>query len=103
MQIGLADVTTKMILYYLHERAWFKSTVEDSNKRHVFKTITWRVVGTLDTIILSFWIWGDGSQSLQIGGAETVSKSVLYYLHEKLWYGIDFGLQKPGANRVING
>ena len=103
MQIGLADVTTKMILYYVHERAWFKSTVADSNKRHVFKTITWRVVGTLDTIILSFWIWGDGSHSLQIGGAETVSKSVLYYLHEKLWYRIDFGLKKLRAKRVING
>ena len=92
LQIGVADVTTKMILYYLHERAWFKSSIADSNKRHVIKTITWRIIGTLDTIVLSMWIWGNTAQSFQIGGAETLTKSVLYYLHEKMWYRISYGL-----------
>ena len=94
LQIGFADVTTKMLLYYLHERAWFKSSVTDANKRHIYKTITWRIIGTLDTIILSIWIWGDASHSLQIGGAETLTKSVLYYFHEKMWYRIAYGVRK---------
>ena len=94
MQIGLADVIIKMILYYLHERAWFKSSVTDSNKRHLFKTITWRIIGTTSTIILAYWVWGDSSQSFQIGGAETITKSLLYYFHEKLWYRLEFGLDK---------
>ena len=98
MQIGLADVIIKMILYYLHERAWFKSSISNSNKRHLFKTITWRIIGTLSTIILSFWIWGDSLQSLQIGGAETLTKSILYYFHEKFWYRLSFGLDSDRKN-----
>lgn len=100
LQIGVADVSTKLVLYYLHERAWFKSSVKNANRRHLLKTVTWRVIGTLDTILLSFWIWGDGAQSVQIGGAETVSKSLLYFLHEKMWYRIAFGLDKYRSSRT---
>ena len=100
LQIGVADVSTKLLLYYIHERAWFYSSVKNANKRHFLKTITWRVIGTLDTILLSLWIWGDSTQSVQIGGAETVSKSVLYFLHEKMWYRLAFGLDKYRSNKV---
>ena len=98
MQIGLADIVIKMILYYLHERAWFKSSISNSNTRHLFKTITWRLIGTLSTIILSFWIWGDSTQSFQIGGAETLTKTILYYFHEKFWYRLSFGLGEDRKN-----
>ena len=99
LQIGVADVTTKMLLYYLHERAWFKSSISNSTKRHLYKTATWRLIGTFDTILLSFVIWGDGVQSFQIGGAETVSKTVLYFIHEKMWYRITFGIEKLRASK----
>ena len=94
MQIGLADVIIKMVLYYLHERAWFQSSIKNSNKRHLFKTVTWRVIGTITTIILSFWILGNSTNSFQIGGAETLTKTILYYFHEKFWYRLSFGLNK---------
>jgi len=92
MQIGLADVIIKMALYYLHERVWFKSSIQSSNRRHLFKTVTWRVIGTITTIILSFWVLGDSTPSFQIGGAETLTKTILYYFHEKFWYQLSFGL-----------
>ncbi len=98
MQIGLADIIIKMILYYLHERVWFKSSISNSTRRHFFKTITWRFIGTVSTIILSFWIWGDSTQSFQIGGAETLTKTILYYFHEKLWYRLSFGLNFKRKN-----
>ena len=94
MQIGLADVIIKMVLYYLHERVWFKSSITNSNKRHLFKTLTWRIIGTITTIILSFWILGNSIHSFQIGGAETLTKTILYYFHEKFWYRLSFGLSK---------
>jgi uncharacterized membrane protein len=94
MQIGLADVIIKMILYYLHERVWFKSSVSNSNRRHFFKTITWRIIGSVSTIILALFIWGDSTESFQIGGAETLTKTVLYYFHEKFWYRLSFGINK---------
>lgn len=94
LKIGLAEVVTKMLLYYFHERIWFKANVPDSRKRHVFKTITWRLLGTMDTMLLAWFISGDPFTGLKIGGAEVITKMVLYYLHERTWYKINFGLNK---------
>ena len=94
MQIGLAEVLTKMLLYYLHERLWFKINVgkESSNWRHIAKTVSWRVVGTIDTMILAWIISGDPLIGLKVGMVEVVTKMLLYYLHEKAWYRSNFGL-----------
>ncbi|NNE75758.1 MAG: DUF2061 domain-containing protein, partial [Pricia sp.] len=49
LKIGFSEVVTKMMLYYLHERAWLKIEIFESHKRHLFKTVSWRFLGTLDT------------------------------------------------------
>jgi uncharacterized membrane protein len=54
--------------------------------RHLLKTITWRIVGTIDTIVLSWIITGNFTLGLKIGGIEVITKMILYYLHERLWY-----------------
>jgi uncharacterized membrane protein len=54
--------------------------------RHILKTITWRIVGTIDTIILGYIITGNINTGLKIGGVELITKMVLYYLHERVWY-----------------
>jgi uncharacterized membrane protein len=94
VQIGLFELVTKMILYYAHERLWFKSAMTSSNKRHILKTFSWRGVGTLDTIVLSWIITGSPLTGLKIGGAEVITKMLLYFGHEKLWYRINFGLDQ---------
>lgn len=98
LQIGFAEVITKMLLYYLHERVWFKirggvTQNGDSRKRHIAKTITWRVVGTMDTMLLAWFISGDPMIGLQVGAAEVVTKMILYYFHERAWYKLDYGLK----------
>lgn len=66
-----------------------------SYKRHIAKTITWRIVGTLDTMILGWIVTGNLKLGLAIGGFEVITKMVLYYLHERAWYKyIKFGLDK---------
>ncbi|WP_298792833.1 DUF2061 domain-containing protein [uncultured Allomuricauda sp.] len=92
LKIGLAEMITKMVLYYLHERMWLSVDVASSQKRHLIKTVTWRVIGTLDTILLSWVISGNPLTGLKIGFAEVVTKMVLYYLHERAWYRINYGL-----------
>ena len=59
LKIGGAEVITKMILYYFHERVWFNIGIKESKKRHLLKTITWRIIGTLDTILISWFISGN--------------------------------------------
>jgi uncharacterized membrane protein len=94
LKIGVAEVITKMGLYYLHERVWFKLNVTDSKKRHIIKTITWRFIGTLDTFILSWIISGNPLVGLKIGFSEVITKMILYYFHERAWYKINYGLTK---------
>lgn len=95
LKIGLFEVVTKMLLYYFHERFWFKIKVggnNNSRRRHLFKTISWRILGTLDTMILAWIISGSPTMGLKIGMAEVVTKMILYYLHERAWYKFDYGL-----------
>jgi uncharacterized membrane protein len=64
-------------------------------KRHIAKTITWRIVGTLDTILLSWIITGNLKLGLAIGGVEVITKMILYFFHERVWYKwIKFGLKE---------
>ncbi|WP_179004915.1 DUF2061 domain-containing protein [Winogradskyella forsetii] len=101
-QIAIMELITKMILYYLHERVWFKSKIKSSNKRHVLKTFSWRAVGTIDTFVLGWIVTGNPLTGLKIGGAEVPTKMLLYFGHEKLWYHIDFGLDKRIERKRLN-
>lgn len=92
LNVSLLTTFTKLIWYYIHEQVWFKSSVKDSNKRHLLKTFSWRFIGTLDTIIIGWLITGNPFVGLKIGLFETVSKMLLYFGHEKLWYKINYGL-----------
>lgn len=56
------------------------------SKRHIAKTISWRLIGTLDTLFLSWFLSGDLYVGLKIGGIELISKMVLYYFHEQVWF-----------------
>lgn len=69
-----------------------------SRKRHILKTITWRIVGTIDTILLGWIISGNPTIGLSVGGAELATKMFLYYLHERVWYKIDFGVNRNDDN-----
>lgn len=98
LHIGLVEIVTKMLLYYFHERVWFTinlskdGQVLESRKRHIAKTITWRLIGTMDTMLLGWLISGNPLIGLKIGFAEIVTKMLLYYLHERAWYKVNYGL-----------
>lgn len=94
IKIGLYELVTKMIFYYFHEHLWFRSKMKSANKRHILKTISWRAIGTFDTFILGWLITGNPLTGLKIGGAEVITKMLLYFGHEKLWYRINYGLDQ---------
>jgi uncharacterized membrane protein len=95
LKIGATELATKMILYFIHERVWFHLRIfkdNTSRTRHILKTITWRFFGTLDTMLISWYIYGDALIGISIGGLELLSKTLLYYIHERVWYKTRFGL-----------
>ena len=67
-------------------------------KRHLAKAITWRIVGTLDTMLLGWLISGDIRVGASIGLLELITKMGLYYIHERLWYKSNFGVDKSEDN-----
>lgn len=94
LKIGVTEVLTKMLLYYFHERIWIRVHVPKSRQRHLYKTISWRAIGTLDTMLISFILTGDALVGLTIGGLEIFTKMILYYVHERVWYRVPYGLEK---------
>ncbi|WP_373035843.1 DUF2061 domain-containing protein [Sulfurimonas sp.] len=64
--------------------------------RSIVKTISWRTLGTIDTIVISYFITGSFTMAASIGSIEVVTKMVLYYLHERGWNKIQLGkVQSP--------
>ena len=99
------ELITKTIFYYFHERIWYGlNWITDNQKlRHIIKTISWRLVGAIDTIFLVFIVYyflfnsteGASKAALSMFSIEIVTKMVLYYFHERIWFASNFGIIKP--------
>lgn len=60
-------------------------------KRSLFKTLSWRTIGTIDTILICYFLTGTLDVALSIGGIELVTKMLLYFFHERVWNQINWG------------
>ena len=69
--------------------------------RSVVKTISWRTVGTLDTIIVSYFVTGNLVMAASIGSIEVITKMILYYFHERAWNRLKFGTVKQVENDYL--
>ena len=74
---------------------------DPSVKRHVAKTITWRIVGTIDTMIVGWLITCNPITGLKIGGIELITKMILYYFHERIWFKMNLGLPHRDTNKKL--
>jgi len=100
LSISSVDFFSKLFLYYLHERIWFRSKIKSSNKRHLLKTFSWRGLGSLTTLIVAWIVTANPFTGFKIGIVEILTKMILYYFHEKMWYRINFGLNKRKSKYV---
>ena len=60
--------------------------IDNTIARHLAKTITWRIVGSVDTMLVSWFITGNLTVGLAIGGVEVFTKMILYFIPERIWY-----------------
>lgn len=68
-----------------------KDKNSESPKRSIAKSLSWRTIGTLDTIIISWIVTGTLSLAFSIGFIELITKMVLYFFHERIWNTINWG------------
>ena len=69
----------------------------DSRKRHIAKTITWRIIATSTTFILTMIFFREDpnatSKATWVAMIETVLKMVIYYYHERIWFNFKVNLK----------
>lgn len=61
--------------------------------RSIAKAISWRVVGTIDTLVVSYIVLGEGKfgEASAIALVDFVTKMFLYFFHERVWNKIKWG------------
>ena len=62
--------------------------------RSIVKAISWRITGTLDTMVVSYIVTRELTIALSIGMIEVFTKLLIYYMHERIWNKIHFGRVK---------
>ena len=79
-----------------------KGTGHPNAKRSLLKTVVWRVIATTDTFILAFFFASQAADipsetavklASSIAGFEVLTKMILYFLHERAWSRVDWGLE----------
>jgi uncharacterized membrane protein len=63
----------------------------ETRVRSVAKAISWRATGSLDTFILAALITGSSSVAGGVALAEVLTKTLIYYFHERVWAAIPWG------------
>ena len=94
LKIGASEFLLKLAIYYFHERVWlfFLKKQAVTNKEILFKSVSWRIVATTTTFIISGLILNAFNEiALYIALTELFTKFALYYFHEKLWLKIPLG------------
>ncbi|MGD1844705.1 MAG: DUF2061 domain-containing protein [Salibacteraceae bacterium] len=84
----LIDNRTKV---KVRQRLRKSSNGPDTPIRSLVKAFTWRAVGTLDTIAISWVLTNEFTIAFSIGSVELVTKMVLYYIHERAWVQVRWG------------
>ncbi|MUH35950.1 DUF2061 domain-containing protein [Zobellia amurskyensis] len=59
--------------------------------RSIAKAVSWRVIGTLDTLIVSYLLTNEVAIAASIASIDFVTKMFLYFFHERLWNKINWG------------
>jgi uncharacterized membrane protein len=76
-----------------------KAMIKEDKKRSFIKAISWRITGTIDTFILSYFITGKLSYASTISITEVITKIFLYYIHERVWNRICLGKQTYSVSK----
>ena len=82
-----------MILEHIldKKRQYKEDQLSETPYRSIAKSISWRILGTLDTFFISWIVTGKTSVAFSIGSIELITKMLLYFFHERLWNSIKWG------------
>ncbi|WP_299523432.1 DUF2061 domain-containing protein [uncultured Lutibacter sp.] len=73
------------------EKSFQEIKNSDKATRSIVKAISWRILGTIDTIVISWFVTGEITVALSIGLIEVITKMILYFFHERIWNLVKWG------------
>ena len=62
--------------------------------RSLLKTLSWRILASTDTFLLTWLVTGSHRAGLTVSLLEVITKMILYYLHERVWLRSNFGTKE---------
>ena len=104
LTIGFLEFLIKFVVYYIHERIWLSIQFEDrfGVTRTLYKTLSWRVIATVITFIVAGEVINtQDNVALYIIGVEIFTKSLLYYVHERIWIIFPLGKLRLIVKNII--
>tara|TARA_B100001564_G_C20224296_1_gene483139 strand:- start:21 stop:500 length:480 start_codon:yes stop_codon:yes gene_type:complete len=104
LTIGVLEFLIKFVGYYVHERIWISIQFEKrfGVTRTLYKTLSWRVIATVITFIVAEEVLNtEDNVAIYIAGIEIFTKSLLYYMHERIWLILPLGKLRSIAKKII--
>lgn len=77
---------------------------KEKHSRSIAKAISWRLLGSIDTFVLSYFFTRNVGAAGAIASTEIVTKILLYYFHERIWSSFGWGIdknEKPAAGPSV--
>lgn len=65
--------------------------MQATKARSAVKALTWRVTGTADTFLIAWLITKEPLVAGSIATLEVITKTILYYFHERGWNLVKWG------------
>ena len=106
LAIGFIEFLLKFVVYFVHERIWVN--IQFKNRfgvnRTIQKTVSWRIVATVMTFLIAGAILDTSENTAYyIAGIELFTKTLLYYIHERLWLILPLGGLRILLKKMIYG
>ncbi len=102
--IMMIETPLKLVIYYIHERIWqyVWKDKQIQNRDLIYKTVSWRIFATAITFFISGSILGEDAAgvALAIALTELVTKTILYFIHEKIWMRVSRGRIRNAFKKI---
>ena len=74
---------------------------KEEHVRSILKAISWRLFGSLATVLIVYIYTGKMELAAEVGGFELIAKIGIFYVHERLWSVISWGVKLPQEEAIV--
>jgi len=85
-------IATQMIFSKrIASQSFDEDKISEKPARSIAKALSWRIIGTLDTLVVSYILTGKIVLAASIASIDFITKLVLYFFHERAWNKVKWG------------